>query len=149
GLIDTVQARLAKATAQEKAYWEEQLRELRAYQAEMQNYAPELPDITLTKSHVIKDRAHDLHIEFSGRAHTAGDVVVFCPQKRAVATGDAIIGYVPNSNDGYPRDWPRTIDSIEKMGANRILTGHGPVLEGNARPTQLRNYIQELVGIIE
>jgi cyclase len=151
-IIEGLQARLSKATAPaDRQFYEEQIRLARAYQAEMRSYSPELPDITVSgsQSHVIKDRAHDLHIEFHGRAHTAGDVVVFCPQKRAVATGDMIIGFLPNIADGYPRDWPRTINSTGQLAADWILPGHGMVQPDHQRMLQMRNYIEEITGIVE
>ena len=149
-IIDGLQARLAKAsTAADKAFFQEQIRLAHAYQAEMQSFTPELPDITFAKSHVIKDQAHDLHIEFHGRAHTAGDVAVFCPQQRTVATGDAIIGFLPNIADGYPREWPGTINSIGKLGAEHLLPGHGTAQPNFARANQMRNYIEELTGMVE
>jgi cyclase len=147
--IEALQARLSKASAPaDKEYYRDQIRQAEAYLAEMKSYTPEIPDITFAKTHVIQDRAHDLHIEFHGRAHTAGDVVVFCPQKRAIATGDAIIGFLPNIADGYPRDWPRTIDSIGELAANRILPGHGGVQSNHDRMTQMRNYIEELTELV-
>jgi glyoxylase-like metal-dependent hydrolase (beta-lactamase superfamily II) len=76
-------------------------------------------------------------------------VVVFCPQKRAVATGDAVIGFLPNIADGYPRDWPGTIDSIAQLPADRLLPGHGPVQPNHQRMTQMRNYIEELTMLVE
>jgi glyoxylase-like metal-dependent hydrolase (beta-lactamase superfamily II) len=149
-IIDGLQARVAKgSSAREKEFYQEQIRQAKAYQEEMKDFVPELPDIAFTESHVIKDRAHDLHIEFHGRAHTAGDVVVFCPQKRAVASGDAIIGFLPNIADGYPREWPRTIDSIGQLAAARILPGHGPVQPNHQRAIQMRNYIEELTELVE
>ena len=94
--VDDLRARAAKsASAEEKAFCAEQIRQIEAYQAELQNYTLELPTITFEKSYVLQDSAHDLHIEFHGHAHTAGDVVVFCPQKRVVATGDMIHGFLP------------------------------------------------------
>jgi cyclase len=149
-IIDGLKARLAKASsAADRAFFDEQIRLAQAYQVEMQNYTPELPDITFDKSYVIKDKAHDLHIEFHGRAHTAGDIVVFCPQQRAVASGDAIIGFLPNIADGYPREWPATINSISQLGFDRIMPGHGPVHPNHDRATQMRNYIEELNGVVE
>ncbi|PWT97851.1 MAG: hypothetical protein C5B51_30555 [Terriglobia bacterium] len=149
-IIDQLKARLAKASSgAERELYQGQIREAEAYLAEMRNFAPELPDISFAQSHVIRDRAHELHIEFHGRAHTAGDVVVFCPQKRAVATGDAIIGFLPNIADGYPREWPRTIDSITRLAADRILPGHGMLQPNHDRATQMRNYIEELTAIVE
>ena len=148
--IDSLQARLAKASSEaERAFCKEQIRQLEAYQAEMKNFALELPTIAFAKSHVIKDRAHDLHVEFHGRAHTAGDVVVFCPQKRVVASGDMIIGFLPNIGDGYPKAWPKTIDSVGQLAFDQILSGHGPVHHNRERTIQLRNYIEELTARVE
>jgi cyclase len=149
-IIDGLQARLSKASsAAEKDFFKEQIRLAQAYQVEMKSFTPELPDITFAKSHVIKDSAHDLHIEFHGRAHTAGDVAVFCPQQRVVATGDAIIGFLPNIADGYPREWPGTIKSIAELKADHILPGHGVVQTGYDRANQFRNYIEELTALVE
>jgi glyoxylase-like metal-dependent hydrolase (beta-lactamase superfamily II) len=149
-IIDGLKGRLEKVSSQsEQQFYKEQIRLAQAYQVEMRSYTPELPDTTFTQSHVIKDRAHELHIEFHGRAHTAGDVIVFCLQKRAVATGDMIIGFLPNLADGYPRDWPRTIDSVAKLAADWILPGHGAVQPDHQRMIQMRDYIEELAGLIE
>ena len=148
--IETVQARLAKATSDaDKKYYTDLIRQLKAYQTEMQNYPLELPTITFAKTYSIKDAAGDLHLGFHGRAHTAGDVVVFSPQKRVVAAGDVIIGFFPNVADGYPRPWPATIDSIGQLDFNRIIPGHGPVHQDRSRMGQMRSFIGEVTGRIE
>jgi len=148
--LDDVQARLAKATSTaDKERYADLIRQLKAYQTEMRSYTLELPTITFAKSHVIKDAAGDLHIEFHGRAHTAGDVTVFSPQKRVVASGDVIIGFLPNIADGYPRPWPATISSVGQLAFDQIIPGHGAVQHDRARMTQMRNYIEELTGRVE
>jgi cyclase len=148
--IDTIQARLSKATAAaDRDYYQDLIRQLQAYQAEMKSFTLELPTITFAKSHMIKDPSGDLHLEFHGRAHTAGDVVVFSPTKRVVAAGDVIIGFLPYIADGYPKPWPATISSVGELPFDRIIPGHGPVHRDRARMTQMRNYLQELTGIIE
>ncbi len=148
--IDEVQARLAKASsAADKARYADLIRQLKAYRTEMKSYTLELPTITFAQSHVVKDAAGDLHIAFHGRAHTAGDIAVFSPHKRVVAAGDVIIGFLPNINDGYPRPWPATINSVGRLAFDHIIPGHGPVHHDRARMTQMRNYIEELTGRIE
>jgi cyclase len=148
--IDGLQARLAKATsAADREYYQDLIRQLEAYQVEMKSYTLELPTITFDKSHVIKDSEGDLYIEFHGRAHTAGDIVTFSPRKRVVASGDVIIGFLPNIGDGYPKPWPTTINSIGELAFDRIIAGHGPVQHDRARMTQMRNYIEELTGLVE
>ena len=148
--IDDVQARLAKATSNaDKERYTDLIRQLKSYQTEMKSYTLELPTITFAKSHVIKDTAGDLNIEFHGRAHTAGDVAVFSPQKRVVASGDVIIGFLPNIADGYPRPWPATVNSVGQLAFDHIIPGHGPVQHDRARMMQMRNYIEELTGRVE
>jgi glyoxylase-like metal-dependent hydrolase (beta-lactamase superfamily II) len=74
---------------------------------------------------------------------------VFSPQKRVVASGDVIIGFLPNIADGYPRPWPATINSVGQMAFDHIIPGHGPVHHDRARMLQMRNYIEELTGLVE
>lgn len=150
GMIDTLKARVAKArNAQDRDWANDQIRQLQAYQEEMKSYPLELPTVTFAKTHVIQDSAGDLHIEFHGRAHTAGDIQVFSPSKKAVAAGDTIIGFLPNLNDGYPRPWPKTIDSIAELNFDHLVGGHGPVQQGRARMGQFRNYIEDLTARVE
>jgi cyclase len=148
--IDTLRDRAARSTsAAEKAFCADQIRQLQAYQAELQNYTPELPTITFDKSYLLKDPAYDLHIDFRGHAHTAGDVVVYCPQERASATGDVIHGFLPFIADGFPRIWPGTIDSIGQADFSRILPGHAALQTDRIAMISLRNYIEELTGEVE
>ena len=130
---------------EQKAQLADRIRQLKAFQHEMQKFVPVLPTVTFGKTYVIKDKAHDLHVEFHGRAHTAGDVVVFCPQKRVVATGDMILGTLPFLADSFPREWPKTIDSVAKLDFDHMAGGHGAVQNGRQRMTGQRNYIEELV----
>ena len=149
-MIDTLRARLVKAhTAQERDWANDQLRQLQAYQEEMRSFPLELPTVTFAKTLEIPDTSGDLRIEFHGRAHTAGDIQVFSPSKRVVAAGDTIIGFLPNLNDGYPRPWPKTIDSVAELKFDHIVGGHGPVQHGRGRMSQFRNYIEDLTGRVE
>ena len=148
--IDAMEGQAAKAnSAEEKAFCAEQIRQLKAYQAEMKDYAPELPTITFDKSYVLNDTAFDLHLDFHGRAHTAGDVFVFCPQRRAIATGDASHGWLPFIGDGFPKFWPRTIDEVAKADFKYVLGGHGPLQLDRTVMMNQRNYIEELAEKVE
>ncbi len=145
--IDALREQAAKATsAAEKAFCADQIRQLQAYQEELKNYTPELPTITFDKTYLLQDPAHDLHLEFHGHAHTAGDVFVHCPQARVVATGDVIHGFLPFIADGFPRVWPGTIDAVGQADFNTILPGHAALQTGRTAMTSLRNYIEELTG---
>ena len=137
------------SSAAEKAFCAEQIRQIEAYQAEMKDFTLDLPSITFDDSYALPDPAFDLHLEFHGHAHTAGDVFAFCPQRRAIATGDASHGWLPNLGDGYPHDWPATIDKVMKADFKYVLGGHGPMQPDRTIMTNQRNYIEELTGKVE
>jgi cyclase len=149
-LLDAARQQLSAANSeQQKAAIAERIRQLEAFQKEMQDFQPVLPTVTFGETYVIKDKAHDLHVEFHGRAHTAGDVVVYCPQKRVVATGDMVLGSLPFMGDCYPREWSTTIDSVAKLDFDRICGGHGTVGQGKQRMMSQRNYIAELAERVQ
>ena len=150
GMIDTLRARLSRATTPQDRDWcNEQLSQLGAYQQEMKSYPLELPTTTFAQTHVIQDSSGEVHLGFHGKAHTAGDIQVFSPSKKVIAAGDAVIGFLPNLNDGYPRPWPKTIDSLGEQKFDHIIGGHGAVQHGRTRMTQFRNYIEDLTARVE
>ena len=149
-MLETARQQLSAANSPEqKAQIAGRIRQLEAFEREMRNFAPVLPTVTFGKTYVIQDKAHDLHVEFHGRAHTAGDVVVFCPQKRAVATGDMILGTLPFLADSFPREWPKTIDSVARLAFDHVAGGHGAVQHGRQLMTGQRNYLEELAARVE
>lgn len=123
--------------------------DIRAYIAEMKNYQPELPNITLASDLILHDKAHELHLAFRGRGHTAGDVVVFCPQKRAVATGDLLHGSLPFCGDGYPKEWGPTLTRVGELAFDKVAPGHGPVHDSKAVLYMKAGYLDELAAAIE
>ena len=149
-LLEDARRQLNSArTAQQRAALTATISQLEAFQREMQNFTPLLPTLTMDKTYVIKDKAHDLHVEFHGRAHTAGDVVVYCPQKRVVATGDMILGTLPFLADSFPKEWPKTIDSVASLDIAFVCGGHGGVAPGKQRMLSQRDYIAELAERVE
>ena len=143
--IDALRNRAAHSTsAAEKAFCADQISQMEAYQAELKDYTLELPTITFDTSYLLRDSAFDLHLDFHGHSHTAGDVFVYCPQQRAIATGDAIHGFLPNIADGFPRMWPGTIDAVGRADFKYLMGGHGPLQTDRTVMLNQRNYIEEL-----
>ena len=143
--LEDLRQRLAKASVlAEKSPLQERIAQLESFASEMKDFEPPLPSITFDKSHVIRGKSYDLHLEFHGYGHTAGDVVVYCPQKRVIVTGDAYHPGFPGFIDSYPQLWPKTIDSIASLHFDHILPGHGRVEHDSQGMTGQRNYIEEL-----
>jgi glyoxylase-like metal-dependent hydrolase (beta-lactamase superfamily II) len=147
--IEDYQRQLAAATKPEvKARLEAMIAEARAYEAEMRNYSPELPTMTFDRQLILHDKAHELHLAFRGRGHTAGDIVVCCPQKNVIATGDLLHGFLPFIGDGYPREWPATLKAVGEFDFTNVIGGHGGVQRTRERLPQMAAYIEELTGMV-
>ena len=146
--IENFKSQLSKAkTQEEKAYYTEMISQTSAFLEEMRNSAVELPNLTFEDHLILHDKAHDLHLAFRGRGHTAGDIVVFCPQKKVLASGDLLHSFFPTIGDGYPRDWPATLRSMSEFPFEQVIGGHGGVQHTPERSSQLRAYLEELIEI--
>ncbi|MEQ8307222.1 MAG: MBL fold metallo-hydrolase [Hoeflea sp.] len=66
-----------------------------------------------------------------GRAHTAGDIVIYVPDANTMFTGD-IVEYhsACYCGDGHFHDWPGTINRIRNFGLDAIAPGRGDALVG-------------------
>lgn len=141
--VKDLRSQLGKATA-EKEPLLECIAQLESFATEMKAFEPALPTMTFDKSYLIREKGYDLHLEFHGYGHTAGDIVVLCPQKRIVVTGDAHHPGFPGFIDSYPQLWPKQIDSILNLQFDHILPGHGRVEHDRRGMIGRRNYIEEL-----
>jgi cyclase len=113
---------------------------------------PEMAELPATPPNVTFDHSLTLHLEsrpvqllYFGRAHTRGDVVAYLPTEGVVFAGDiAFHKYIPNARDGFPTDWITAAVALEKLGADVIVPGHGP-LGGNAELAEMRECLTLIV----
>jgi glyoxylase-like metal-dependent hydrolase (beta-lactamase superfamily II) len=66
-----------------------------------------------------------------GRAHTAGDAVIYVPDQNVMFTGD-IVEYhsACYCGDGHFHDWPGTLENIRRWDLDAIAPGRGDALVG-------------------
>ena len=143
--LDQLKTKLGKASsAEDKRFYQQQIKESESYLAEMKGYAPEIPAVTVGSDLVLHDKLGDLHLTFRGRAHTAGDISVFCPRKKVIATGDMLHGFAPWILDGYPTEWSRTLHYFAELEFDHIIGGHADVQQGKTRLYNMAGFIDEL-----
>ena len=76
-------------------------------------------------------------IECVGRAHTAGDAVIWVPDQEVLFTGD-IVEYhsACYCGDGHFNDWPDTLDTVASFEPKAIAPGRGDALVGTEMVTK-------------
>lgn len=127
-----------------RARIEDEIRQQEDYLAELKGLELTLPDLTFDKSLILHRSGRDIVLLFLGRGHTSGDVVVYLPKEKIVATGDLLHGWMPFMADGYPTEWVATLDQVGKLDFDRIVGGHGGV-KPRSHLTTFRNYLADLI----
>jgi cyclase len=131
-----------------KARLQDELRQQQEYLAEIRSLELKLPDLTFDKSLILHRPDRDITLLFLGRGHTSGDVVVYLPKQKVVATGDLLHGWMPFMGDSYPPEWVATLDALDKLDFDTIVGGHGPV-KPRSHLRFFRNYLADLIDAVK
>ena len=145
--IEGLKAELAKATAAtKKAELQGNLRQAESYLSELKSMQVTLPSLTFDRSLVIHGKSRTVQLLWLGKAHTDGDVFVYLPNEKFIATGDALHGWTPFMNDSYPNDWIRTLEAVEKLDFDYAVGGHGGVFRGKGQFQMWEQYFRDLMA---
>ena len=103
-----------------------------------------LPSIVFDGDLTLYDGAREIRLLHVGKAHTAGDTLIYLPADRLLYAGDIAFHYVtPLAAEGHISNWIDVLDRIAGMDVETIVPGHGPV--GTKRDlAELRDYFAEV-----
>jgi glyoxylase-like metal-dependent hydrolase (beta-lactamase superfamily II) len=147
--IDQLKAEIVRAsTAEQKAILEANLQQLEAYFAEVQQLAPALPTRTVASSVTLQEHGREIQLLLLGRAHTDGVVFIYLPKEKVIATGDAVVDWMPFLGDGYPEEWIGTLNALEQVDFTHIIPGHGDVVTKD-HIAFFRSYLTDLIGAVK
>jgi glyoxylase-like metal-dependent hydrolase (beta-lactamase superfamily II) len=104
---------------------------------------PTPPTATLTQSMTLYRGSREIRLVHIGRGHTAGDVVVFLPKERIVATGDLLTEQTSYMGDAYFTEWIQTIEALKKLDFDTVLPGHGRAFTGKAKLDHWQAYLRD------
>jgi glyoxylase-like metal-dependent hydrolase (beta-lactamase superfamily II) len=145
--ISKLKSDMEKATDSSQ---QEQLRkniaEAEDYFAELKSMQVILPTMTFDHSLILHRKSKTVEILWLGKAHTDGDVFVYLPKEKVLATGDALHGWTPFMGDSYPYDWIQTLDAAEKLDFNYVIGGHGDVMQGKQKFELWKQYLRDLMS---
>jgi glyoxylase-like metal-dependent hydrolase (beta-lactamase superfamily II) len=142
--IKMLESRLANAnTPEERAPIENQLSIQRNHLEGTNAVRPVPPTMTLSQTLTLHRGSREIRIMFLGRGHTAGDVVVYLPKERIVATGDLLIEGPSYMGDAFFTEWIQTIDTLKGVDFNTVLPGHGRAFNGKAKLDHWQAYLRD------
>jgi cyclase len=93
------------------------------------DFQPLPPTRTVTDRLTLWLGAREVDVQFLGRGHTRGDLVVFLPQERILAAGDLVMWPVPFvGSTSYPAEFAQTLERVRELHPLVVVPGHGRVL---------------------
>jgi len=145
GQIDNLRKRIAaESDAAAKAKLQIQLEVLENNRASQAELKATPPNVTLRTSMTLHRGDREIQIRFLGRAHTAGDVVVFLPKEKIVITGDMLTTALSNMSDAFVNEWPATLDEVKKLDFTTVLPGHGDAFTDRAKIDYFQAYLRDV-----
>jgi cyclase len=145
--IEMLETEMNRASdAKQKEEIRKNLAEAKDYLAELKSMQITLPTMTFDHSLILHRKARTVEILWLGKAHTDGDVFVYLPQQKVLVTGDALHGWTPYMSDSYPYDWIQTLDAAQKLDFDRVIGGHGDVMEGKQKFQLWKEYFADLLS---
>ncbi len=145
--IEKLKADLDKTTdVKQKEEIRINLNQAEDYLTELKSMQVTLPTMTFDRSLILHRKSRTIEILWLGKAHTDGDVFVYLPKEKVLVTGDALHGWTPYMGDSYPYDWIQTLDAAEKLDFDRVIGGHGDVMEGKQKFELWKEYFGDLLS---
>jgi glyoxylase-like metal-dependent hydrolase (beta-lactamase superfamily II) len=86
-----------------------------------------VPDATFEEQLTLHLGGREIQFLRLGNAHTAGDLILWLPQEKIVATGDIVTAPVPLMPSAYTGDYPAVLAQIKALGFRSLVPGHGAV----------------------
>lgn len=100
-----------------------------AIAAEMDEVVLDPPDRTFDGDSAVVDfdaGGRPIELRYLGLGHTDNDIVVVIPDADVLLAGDLIEnGAPPFFADGYPMDWPATVERMVDLATGVVVPGHG------------------------
>ena len=142
--IKGLEGRLAAATDdKERATIQAQLDIQRNHLEGTNAVKPTPPTMTLDHTMTLHRGSREIRLLSLGRGHTAGDVVVYLPKERIVATGDLLVEATSYMGDAYFPEWDQTIETLKQLDFDTVLPGHGRAFTGKAKLDHWQAYLRD------
>lgn len=131
------------STPASRAALERRIRIQEAYRAATAAVRPTPPSVSFDRTLTLHRGGREIRIEFFGRGHTGGDVVVHLPRERVLIVGDLVNTGTSFMGDAYVPDWIETLERLKQLDFEVVLPGHGPAFRERERIDHWQAYLRD------
>ena len=131
-----------KLTEKERAQLEEELKVYKDTLPKIKDIRLVLPTVTFDQRLTLYQGAREIQILYFGRGNTRGDVVVYLPREKILATGDLLVHPVPFAYGSFLGEWIQSMKKMRELDAAVIMPGHGPLMRD-------KEYLDTVIALLE
>jgi len=132
----------------EKAWFQQAIDDEAIIDEEYGRFVPAYPNVTFEDRLTIHSGNREIQLLHLGAGNTAGDIIMWLPVERVVATGDIVVMPVPYGHGGHPAEWVETLEEIRDMGFAKLVPGHGGIQSDSVYLDLLIATLQSVTGQI-
>ena len=115
-------------TPQMRAFYVELLEHFDFVSEEVMRREPTTPTRTMTDRLVIDLGGRTAELRHIAPGNTKGDMFLWLPAEKVLATGDIVVRPTPYGFFSYPRSWASVLRELKGYDAKYIVPGHGDVM---------------------
>lgn len=115
-----------------RPYYENVLQYIDLINAEIRGLKPIEPTKTFTDEMTIDLGGRKVELKHLGPGNTNGDIVMYLPKEKILATGDTVVRPTPYGFFSHPRSWIAVLQKMKAMPAKTIVPGHGDIMTDTA-----------------
>jgi len=131
-------------TPMERLALESAIRIVRQYVKEAPGFSPVAATDTVHQRMTLGSGRDRIELLWYGEGNTRGDLVVYLPDRRIVASGDLVGAPVPFAFNSHPTSWVKVLDSLVALKPRIIVPGHGPVLRDLGYVRSVRDWLARI-----
>lgn len=111
-----------------RAFYVDLLANFETVSQELERRQTIAPTRTMTDRLVIDLGGRTAELRRIAPGNTKGDMFLWLPEEKLLATGDIVVRPTPYGFYSYPRSWAGVLRQLKALGATTIVPGHGDVM---------------------
>jgi glyoxylase-like metal-dependent hydrolase (beta-lactamase superfamily II) len=96
-------------------------------EAQYRSFIPAYPNLLIDGNLTLFSGDREIRVLSLGAGNTPGDLVMWLPQEKILASGDIVVWPVPYGHGGRPGEWVQTLKNLAAMDFALLIPGHGDV----------------------
>lgn len=115
-----------------RAYYGNVLEHFDLVNAEVRALKAIEPTKTFTDALTIDLGGRKVELRHMGPGNTNGDIIMYLPKEKILATGDAVVRPTPYGFYSHPRSWVEVLRQMKTLPAKYVVPGHGEIMTDTA-----------------